>query len=423
MEKSTIAILILFIVAVVLVYGKIAISAVLMLAAGAMVLTGILDFPAAFSAFASTTVWFLIALMVVGTAFEKYDILRPICNWIRKYAEKKEKTFIELIYVLSAVFSLFVNGIIVIYLVTSVIDKIVVCTKGRITRKRTYYPVALGSALGSLCSSVGSSSMMNVSAQLQASEFGRGFHLMEPFKVGFPVLLGGFLIIATFGYGLEKRVFCYADPVPEPRVEYRAEGNRQIGKKLLVCVALGILMLLAATEWMNIGLASVGMIFLLVITGCLSEEEALRGINWKVVFCVVGSLGLGKGVSESGAGMLLAKTILSHCGGLADSAFAMCAICLFLCVLLSNFMANNSAAAIMTPIAFNIAREMGQELLPFAMACAIGVNLAIATPICRETVTMVLGAGYNARNLGIVGGIMNAALFLVAVAALYVVYF
>lgn len=426
MSQEITALLILAGTAVCLTSRKISVAVTLITATCLMILTGILSFKDAFSYFASSTVWLMIALMVVGEAVNRTGIITDLGDWLSTVIKFSDKLFIALLYFISAVASWLVNALAVVIIFMAVADKVAVATNGRISRKDTYYPIAVGASLGSLCSSVGSTAMMNVSSQLASSEYGRAFHLFEPFPIGFVMLLTGLLIYLTFGYPLQKKLFDFEEipPTQSSAPVSEKESTPMPRRKKIFAVAILVgLIIVIAFELIDTGTASVLTILLVIFSGCLKEKEVYRSIDWKIVFVVVGSLALGKGISDSGAGALIANTILDHCGAIKNSQYAMCVMFMLISTLLSNFMANNSAAAICVPIAFSVCRQMGGDLLPFAMACAIGVNASVATPICRTAVTMVTKVGYTFKHFAVIGMIINVLICVTGSIAMYLTFF
>lgn len=428
MTQSTIMLIIMAVTIVLLFSNKLSVSITLLLACLAAIFADILTFKDVFSNMGSTTVWMLIALGIAGEAIIQAGMLDGLGAWLQGKLGQDEKKMIIVLYIFSAVISCFVNGLVVVIVFMSVIDRIVATSNGTITRKHTYYPVALGAGLGSLCTSIGSSAMMNVSAQLAASDYGKGFDLFEPFIPGMAATVACLIAYMTFAYPLQKIVFTWDDIPPDtnavrPRI-VQAKEDRIFSKEKKIIMTLVIVWMIIMYAWgkMNAGVVSVIGIIVLILTGCISERAAWKAVDWQNCVLVVGALGFGSAVSKSGAGQIIADKILGLCGSFSDSAYAMCIVFMVVGMIISNFMANNSAAAIVTPIALSLATEMGTSLLPFAIACGIGVNLAIATPVCRTLITITLPAGYTFKTMCSVGVILQI-IVTIAVALALRVYF
>ena len=62
--------------------------------------------------------------------------------------------------------------------------------------------------------------------------------------------------------------------------------------------------------------AVVGAAFM-VLTRCLTMEEAYRSIEWKAVFLIAGLLPLGIALDETGAARLVAENVMGSVGSLA----------------------------------------------------------------------------------------------------------
>jgi di/tricarboxylate transporter len=61
--------------------------------------------------------------------------------------------------------------------------------------------------------------------------------------------------------------------------------------------------------------------------------------------------------------------------------------------LMTNIISNNAAAVIGTPIAINIAAQLGMPVEPFVLAVLFGANLSFATPMAYKTNLLVMNAG------------------------------
>ena len=60
--------------------------------------------------------------------------------------------------------------------------------------------------------------------------------------------------------------------------------------------------------------------------------------------------------------------------------------------------------------------------IPIAIACAVGANLAMATPVATTTITMVQVAGYRFKDYFRVGGFVGLISIITAWASIVLLY-
>ena len=85
-------------------------------------------------------------------------------------------------------------------------------------------------------------------------------------------------------------------------------------------------------------------------------------------------------------------------------------------MLLTELIANNAVAALMTPIAISTCYAMGlHDARPFVFAVMFAASAAFATPIGYQTNTMIYGAGgYKFTDFFKIGLPLNLILWLTA---------
>ncbi len=159
---------------------------------------------------------------------------------------------------------------------------------------------------------------------------------------------------------------------------------------VVVAAALNILPIAAS--------AIIGSV-LLVVTGCITLEEAYKAIDWKVIFLLAGVLTLGIALEKTGAAMLISSFLIYTIGGLGNTA--LLSSFFLLTLILTNFMSNNATAALLVPIAILTANSIGVNPRPFLMAVTYAASLSIMTPVGYQTNIMILGPG-NYRFLDFV---------------------
>ena len=194
------------------------------------------------------------------------------------------------------------------------------------------------------------------------------------------------MYVSTLGYGVSKRCFDFEELPPDTQPSIAGkEINRT--KVAITVGVFALAIVLFVTELLPFGATALMCACILILTGCV-PVNVVNNISWDQIFVIVGSIGLGAGVTASGAGTVLANLLIKVCGSLGNSPYFMVCFVLLLATVLSNFMSNNAAVTIICPIAFAIGRRLGCDLLPFALAVGVGSNLSESTPISCANITL-----------------------------------
>ena len=159
----------------------------------------------------------------------------------------------------------------------------------------------------------------------------------------------------------------------------------------------------------------------LVLTRCVSEREAFASISWQVIIIAAGAIGFSKGMDASGAGAIIANTVVGLFGD--GSPFVICIALFVIGSLLSNFMSDNASVAVLIPITLAVAQGMNCDATPLVLSAASGIKVALATPISVTPMTMIGVPGYRFKDYLRMGGLVNLISLAVTSAAIYVIYF
>ena len=174
-------------------------------------------------------------------------------------------------------------------------------------------------------------------------------------------------------------------------------------KAPVAILIMAAVVLLAAFRVLPIAMSSLLGVLALILTGCLKFEGLGRGISAEVVLVVVASLALGRSLTATGGADILADAFMSVASGLSTQ-MVLAAVMVFL-GLLTNFVSNNAAAAVGTPVALAIAQQLGAPPEPFVLAAIVGCNLSFATPMGYQTNVLIMQpGGYVFRDFLRVGG-------------------
>jgi di/tricarboxylate transporter len=174
---------------------------------------------------------------------------------------------------------------------------------------------------------------------------------------------------------------------------------------VLTLTALKIVPILAAAL-----MGAVGM----VVSRCLTIEEAYDAIDWKVVFLLGGIIPLGLALEQSGAARWLAESVLAPFADFGPLV-VLAALYLFTAIL-TEVMSNNASAVILAPIALSLAASMHVSARPFLVAITFAASTSFATPVGYQTNTMVYApGGYQFTDYTRVGGPLNVVFCALAV--------
>jgi di/tricarboxylate transporter len=182
---------------------------------------------------------------------------------------------------------------------------------------------------------------------------------------------------------------------------------------MIIAMATGLLPILLA-----VCLAAV----LLIITGCISVEDARDSIDWKVLLIIASAFGISRAMVNSGVANYIAMNLISALESLGP--LGLIAGTYFIASLYTEIITNNAAAALVFPIALVVAREAGLDPRPFLIALAIAASASFATPIGYQTNLMVYGpGGYRFSDYLRIGIPLNIIIGIIAVASIYLLYF
>ena len=163
------------------------------------------------------------------------------------------------------------------------------------------------------------------------------------------------------------------------------------GKALLALAIVGAAVAVAALGWMPIVASAILGGIALVATRCIGNDQAYQAVDWRVIVLLAGVLPLGIAMQNSGLAQAMAGAEVSLVGALGP--LALLAVIYLLTAVLTEFMSNNAAAVLITPIAYSTALSMGISATPFLVAVLFAASTSFSTPVGYQTNMMVYNAG------------------------------
>ncbi len=171
-------------------------------------------------------------------------------------------------------------------------------------------------------------------------------------------------------------------------VEYPTFRRR---KMLMAGAIITFVVISAAFNLIPILIGALLGSILMVLTRCLTLEEAYGSIKWNIILLLGGVLALGKAMEKSGTAVFIADYLVDTVGKLGPQALVSAFY--LLTSLLTGFMSNNATAALMVPIVISTADALGVDARPFLMAVTFAASASFMTPVSYQTNAMVYSLG------------------------------
>ena len=389
MNPAIITLLFLVFAIVMFVSEKIPLGLTSMIVCVGLIVTGVLGWKDAFAGFIDSNVILFVAMFVVGGALFETGMANKIGGLVTKFAKTERSLIIAIMLIVGLMSGVLSNTGTAAILIPVVIG---IAAKSGFKRSRLLMPLVFAAAMGGNLSLIGAPGNMIGQSVLEEAT-GQSFGFFEYAIVGFPILLVGILFYATIGFRLLPN-----HDVQDEGGAFDTEKDfsdvpkwkQMLSLVILVATLIGMIF----EDKIGIKLCVTGSIgaLLLVLTGVISEKDAIQSIDLKTIFLFGGTLSLAAALKSTGAGEMIASTVIGLLGD-HPSPLLLTFVVFIICAVLTNFMSNTATTALMAPICLAIAQGMGADPRAVLMACVIGGSCAYATPIGMPANTMVLGVG------------------------------
>jgi di/tricarboxylate transporter len=196
-------------------------------------------------------------------------------------------------------------------------------------------------------------------------------------------------------------------------------GNGVPGRKGVLAAAILVgALALAASGLVSMAVSVLGGAALMVVTGCLSMDDAYHSVEWRTIFLVAGMLPLSIALDRTGTSALLGGALVEVAGG--SGPLVTAGFLLFITIALSVLLGGQTVAVILAPVAIAAARTVGADPRSMAMAVALGCSLGFLSPLTHPASMLVMGpGGYTTRDFLRLGAPLTVVSILVTLAGLH----
>lgn len=143
--------------------------------------------------------------------------------------------------------------------------------------------------------------------------------------------------------------------------------------------------------WLPIHIAALIGATLMVVSGCLTMEEAYRAVDWRAIFLIAGLLPLGTAMDQSGAAHLLAEQTMTLLGPLGPW-WVIGGLYLF--TVAGNMVIPGAALVVlMSPIVLSASTRLGLAPQTAMMAVAMAASSSFLSPVSHPVNLLIMGPG------------------------------
>ena len=397
MDPAVVTLCVLAVACFLFVTELIPLAVTAMAACTALGILGVLPSKQVYAGLSNSTVVLFGGMFVIGAAMFRTGLAQAIGVAVVKKAGTNEVPLMGAVMLVTiALSSVSSNTGTVACLMPVIIG---ICQAAKIAPSRQLMPLAIAANVGGTITMIGTPPNVIVTGALSAAGLPT-FGFFEFAYIGIPLSIIVFFFTLFIGRHLlpkndigemdeealkeaAEEAGAGGDDEPKSATKMWISGLIMIG--VVICMALDLKTLPLQT-------AAVTGAILCVITGCLKEKEAYAGIDWVTIFLFAGMLSVATAMEKTGAGKLIADAVVGSMGE-HPNAVVLCAVLYLISNVLTQFMSNTAAAALLAPIGISIAQSIGADPKPVLMAIGIAASMAFATPMATPPNTLVLGPG------------------------------
>ena len=368
-----------------------------MAACTALGILGVLPSKQVYAGLSNSTVVLFGGMFVIGAAMFKTGLAETIGLWVVNKAGTKEVPLMGAVMLVTIILSSVSSNTGTVACLMPVI--IGIANAANIPASKELMPLAVAANVGGTITMIGTPPNVIVTGALSAAGL-PSFGFFEFALIGVP--LSVIVLVYMLTIGRKTIPIKSAGAMDEAAVKAAKEeagaGDDSAPKsktKMIISglILVGVVVAMALKlKTVPLHTAAVTGAILCVITGCLKEKEAYAGIDWVTIFLFAGMLSVATAMDKTGAGKLIADTVVGMMGE-HPNPLVLCAVLYLISNVLTQFMSNTASAALLAPIGISIAQSIGADPKPVLMALGIAASMAYATPMATPPNTLVLGPG------------------------------
>ena len=421
MSKAAVTLIIIGITCLLYIIDTMPVALVTVLGMLAMIFSGAVSSQVAFSNFGSTPVLLTFGMVIIIDAIIDSGMITQFEHVLQRMTKRGEKLFLVLVFLSAGVISMFTNNSALVAMFMPFIASTAKSSGGKIKKKHVYLPLAMGGLIGGTGSLAGSTAPLLANEVLEITgQKTFGFFTTAP--VSLSILAVVAICYWFFLYDLSVKWFDFDEISDDGKSMAEISLNKRNAKISMMVFFVAVLLFIFQPFHWDLGLIAVAGAVIVIACGCVDAKKELQNMMWPALITLGAALAIADGFVQSGAGDLVIAFLLHMFGPMLTNPKVRVALFLLVGWLISRFMSNGSLVSMLAAIAVPMAVDSGVNPIPIAIACVLGANLAMATPVATTTITMVQVAGYRFKDYFRMGGLVGVIGIVTAWTAIVILY-
>ncbi len=419
MSQALITLVILVVAIALFIWDKLPMGLVAICVPIALYFTGVIDANAIFSSLINSNVLLILGMCVVGAAFFKTGLAYTTSQMMLKRVHTKRGLML-VVFLLSGIMSGFVSNSGTVAILLPIVMGI--ASGAEIPPIKLLLPLVAGATIGADISIIGSPG--NLIAKNTIEQYSNGamtVGFFEYAKIGIPMLLA----VAIMYYFLGDKLIPNREGGTEMPKSQDYSNIPDWKRKVTLIVMIATIALMVLKDYFKflpaIHVTACCGAIVLVLAGVLTEKEAFASFEILTVFMLAFMMPLGNALNSTGAGQMIADTVVRLTG---DSSPIVLMIALWLLTwAMTQVMSNTAACTLLCPIGWSIAEALGADPRAVVIAIFIASSVAVCTPMAIPANAMIIDPG-NVRFKDFMkpGLAVSAVCFVVSIILLPIFY-
>lgn len=255
-----------------------------------LALTGIVNAGKAFADFSNTTCMFFMAIFVLGRAIMKTGLADFIGSTVINLIGKTENRLTISVAAVASGMSAFLNDTGTTGCLMPIVAAM--AQKAKVNLSRVYMTLAFFASMGGTITLVGTTPHIVASGLLEKAGYA-GYGFFEFTKVGLPITIVGGLYMYFIGSRMLPDIKSDFDKVPQT-------AERNVRGMIITFAVFALLVISLATKLMPFHLAAILGSIIVIVTKCITVEDALDSFSMPTLFLVAGIFPLSSAMSSTG---------------------------------------------------------------------------------------------------------------------------